>query len=89
MSPNIDEEEILKLNYREKNIGGIKKKKTEQITNNAKCFYSHIIGVSEELERENIAEELFEENMAKIFSKIISYEIAELIGSEKHKKSKK
>lgn len=60
--------------------------KIEQIINNAKCFNSHIIGISEELERENTAEELFEEKMSKSFLKIISYEIAELRGLEKHKK---
>lgn len=60
--------------------------KIEQIINNAKCFNSHIIGISKELERENTAEELFEEKMSKSFPKIISYEIAELRGLEKHKK---
>lgn len=83
MSPNIDKEEILKLNYEKKTVG---ETKTEQITNNTKCFCSHVIGISEELQREDIAEELFEEKMANIFSKLISYEIAEL--TEKHKKSK-
>ena len=65
MSPNINEEEILMLNHKEKSSRGNKNRaNAPQLWNNIEWFNSQIIAVPEELKGGNIAEKILEEKMA-------------------------